>query len=91
MNINILQSLIDRTSNQIAEYEACIRWEYDHRHLSCNDFEIEQSKYTVSYYKSRLPKLREIQKALKKEIAGMIRLERGVRYINKMREVIGAE
>lgn len=69
MEISVLQSLIDRTSNDIAEYESAILYEknaqkagwYEHAQL-----ELDQSNYTISFYKQRLPKLVKIQKALKR-------------------------
>lgn len=59
MNISTLQSLIDRTSNDIALYERCINlfW-HDNK--------------TVARYNTTLKKLRKIQKELKKEIARAI-------------------
>lgn len=84
MKINTLQSLIDRTSNQIAEYEAAIRWEYEHRHFCEADFELEQSEYTVKYYKARLPKLREVQKELKREIKKEIKKSELQRFYDSM-------
>lgn len=84
MKISTLQSLIDRTSNQIASYEAVIRWEYKHRHLCEADFEVEQSRYTVKYYKSRLPKLREVQKELKIEIKKEIKKAELQRFYDSM-------
>jgi hypothetical protein len=70
MEISVLQSLIDRTSNQIAEYEAAIKYEKEQLAGWCDmDYERVQRKYTIHYYNQKLPKLRKIQKALKKEVA----------------------
>jgi hypothetical protein len=45
----------------------------------------------VNLFKRDLKKLVKIQKALKKEIAHKIALERGVRFVAKMRELLGEE
>jgi hydrogenase maturation factor HypF (carbamoyltransferase family) len=75
MEISVLQSLIDRTSNQIAELEGCVATEKDALRFAIG-YERENHKYALEYYKRRLPKLREIQKVLKKEIANKIKFQR---------------
>lgn len=85
MEISVLQSLIDRTSNQIAEYEGCYEFEKNlqkYNHLS--DFEMEQSKYAAQYFKSRIPRLVKIQKVLKKEIANELKKAAQQRFYDSM-------
>ena len=85
MEISVLQSLIDRTSNQIAGYEACISFERMHQKIGdIPPWELDQSNFTISFYKQRLPKLRKIQKALKKEIAKSIEKAAQQRFYDSM-------
>lgn len=80
MEIPILQSLIDRTSNVIAEYEQNIQF-FEQPHFY-SDFEQEQADASLKYFKARLPKLVKIQKALKKEIALQIKVD----HLDKVEE-----
>jgi len=96
MEINVLQSLIDRTSNQIAEYEGIISYEKSELDSWCpQGWEREQRKYVIKYYNSKLPKLREIQKVLKKELAQKIKFQSfRIKYIKEAearREVTAAK
>lgn len=80
MEISLLQSLIDRNSNEIAGFECALQSErYLLRRVDPNGYEYENHKYALNYYKSRLPKLREIQKALKNEIAAEVAFDRWLR------------
>jgi hypothetical protein len=63
MEISVLQSLIDRTSNDIAMYEYAINIAYP-------------DDGVIKDYKIRIAKLVKIQKALKKEIACEIERKR---------------
>jgi hypothetical protein len=81
MEISVLQSLIDRTSNEIRGFELAIEFEKNSRKGIYSDFELEQSYYTEKWCKARIPKLVKIQKALKKEIATKIKLQRGIKAI----------
>lgn len=85
MNISTLQSLIDRTSNQIAECEACVQWEKQFQtapHVEA--WEKEQSNWTITFFKRKLPKLREVQKELKREIAKEIKKAAQQRFYDSM-------
>ena len=84
MEISVLQSLIDRTSNEIRGFECVIEFEQMNRHQCESDFELEQSYYTENWCKQRLPKLVKIQKALKKEIAFKIKNCRVQKQIAKI-------
>lgn len=78
MEISVLQSLIDRTSIEIESNEAFINFL---RNAGDYDDSIRKRKRTIA-------KLVKIQKALKKEIASKIRLERGINHIRKMKEIL---
>jgi hypothetical protein len=77
MEITVLQSLIDRVSNEISGHELSIQ--YDKQALSSGGvppWERDQLLYSISWNQRRLPKLRKIQKALKKEILHNIKCAR---------------
>lgn len=85
MEISVLQSLIDRTSNEIAEYEASIYFaKASLKSWAKDEFQKEQDKFVIQYYSSRLPKLVKIQKALKKEIARQIGKAAQQRFYDSM-------
>jgi hypothetical protein len=69
MEISVLQSLIDRTSNQIENREGYLRFLKD-----CGEYDDKLSD--VAYAKRDIAKLTKIQKALKKEIAVKLEVQR---------------
>ena len=92
MEISVLQSLIDRTSNQIAEYETQITFEKDfQKSLESSSWAFDESLRTLKSYKQRLPKLVKIQKALKKEIANKVALKRIHRERNAVLQILWSE
>jgi hypothetical protein len=90
MEISVLQSLIDRTSNQIENREGYLRFLKD-----CGEYDDKLSD--VAYAKRDIAKLTKIQKALKKEIAGKLEVQRFMldykkqaaerRAVSKLKEV----
>jgi hypothetical protein len=84
MEISVLQSLIDRTSNEISGHELSIQ--YNRRALASGGvppWERDQLYFSILCSEQRLPKLRNIQKALKKEIAHHIKCARLFREYTK--------
>jgi hypothetical protein len=71
MEISVLQSLIDRTSREIYAYEEVMRFD-----LYNYNWPKEDRMKSVQSFKRKIAKLVKIQKALKKEIAGKLEVQR---------------
>jgi hypothetical protein len=89
MEISVLQSLIDRTSDQITALEGVVSYRF---YLG-----YEPTANDVKGMKRQIAKLTKIQKALKKEIAGKLEVQRFMldykkqaaerRAVSKLKEV----
>lgn len=90
MEISVLQSLIDSTSNEITGHESSIQ--FDNHALSSGGvppWETDLLYFSISWHKQRLPKLRKIQKELKKEIAKEIKKAAQQRVVDAKLELDG--
>jgi hypothetical protein len=79
MELNILQSLAKRQSNEIVRTEYMITLEYDCYRSAKESMDVEHAALALHYarrFKNELKKLVILQKALKKEIASKVHCNR---------------